>query len=85
MSRADAWFWIVEYLPLPPARGRAPRALTWQVLDGPFTTQEAAIAYAQTHPPHPRWAIVAAADRRRAVLAAHRAVGLPLPPRDGIP
>ena len=85
MPRADRWFWLVEHLPPPPAKGRAPRALTWQVLGGPFATKEAAIAYAQAHPPQPRWALVEATDRQSAVIAAHRAVGLPPPPRDGIP
>jgi hypothetical protein len=77
--------WCIFSRELTPAKGRAPRALTWQVLGGPFATKEAAIAYAQAHPPRPRWALVEATDRRSAVIAAHRAVGLPPPPRDGIP
>ncbi len=85
MPRAVRWFWLVENLPPPPAKGRAPRALTWQVLGGPFASKEAAIAYAQDHPPRPRWALVEAADRRSAVQAAHRALGLRPPRRDAIP
>ncbi|HEY7294113.1 MAG TPA: hypothetical protein VH916_03685 [Dehalococcoidia bacterium] len=85
MARATPAYWIIDGLPRLPARGRQAPVLTWRVVGGPFATREAAAAAVAGRELRPRWVIVEAPDRRRAVVAAHRATGLPPPSRDAIP
>ncbi|HLZ69316.1 MAG TPA: hypothetical protein VKV26_05325 [Dehalococcoidia bacterium] len=85
MTRVTPGFWIVDGLPRAGGRGRPLPALTWRVVGGPFANRDAAAAAVAGRALRPHWVIVEAADRRRAVVAAHRAAGLPPPSRDAIP
>lgn len=85
MPRLPSGYWVIEGLPRQPLWGSPPTALTWHVVAGPFESKEAAVAALGVRRLRDRWAIVAALDRRAAVIAAHRALGLPPPPRSAIP
>jgi len=85
MTRAAPAYWIIDGLPRAGGRGKSVPALTWRVVGGPFASRDAAASAVAGRNLRPHWVIVEAADRRRAVVAAHRAVGLPPPSRDAIP
>jgi hypothetical protein len=85
MPTLPTGYWIIEGLPRPPMRGVPLAVLSWSVVDGPFESKDAALAAVQRRVLRPRWVVVPARSRREAVIAAHRTLGLPAPPRHAIP
>src|SRR5207253_1567044 len=85
MTRTTPAFWIVDGLPRAGGPHKQLPALTWRVVGGPFPSRDAAAAAVAGRELRPHWVIVEAVDRRRAVVAAHRAAGLHPPSRDAIP